>query len=541
MKCYFYGKCSSTVRAIEFRFVLVEEKNWTLCTKTITLTSIHTETAAKHNLKMAHICEVNNCKGENFDGLFFSCYKCDAKSYFECVIEKEEVSNLLASIEMVTFVNSTPALNSAKKIVAKQMFDSIMGAQSLIKFTCQKCLDSDSSLMQENESLKQQIKTDKTRISKLNAQVLEQNIIIRDLTENNDNPNEIIERSNGSIRNESGVSAHDHDDALLGKVHEFLSAEIKKLTKKMTNECNKVKKFCTDKCAEIEDKTKCDSPKPNPFRVTDVDKKKKNKGVPYAPEPTDDEDDECDTNVNVKSGQKYVMPEQQNSANEQYVYAMHVSQFNVNKKVDEIVDIVMNHTSITDPSDFLVEKLSNHKSNYASFKISTKAREVYDDIKNIWHPHYYARDFRPAKNNFNSNMQTSSRFDRNVRAPPKSDVKQRRYNDRNEKSVRKNFDSRRHFPNKFNERENYETPKRHNDRRWRSNDVQKPPTPAPAPPPQPQYIYIPVQQPMGQLVQHAQPTFLPQPIPSHQIIPHTQQFYQTAQQQHQQPQQPQAL
>lgn len=316
----------------------------------------------------------------------------------------------------------------------------------------------------------------------------------------------------------------------------MLSFEIEKLAMKMTNECKKVKKFCIDKFAEIEDKTKCNSSKPNPFRVTGVDKKKKKKGVPYAPQPTDDEDDDCDTNVNNIKAKKVVfneclMPTKQNGFNEMSSHAIHVSQFSVNKKVEEIIDHVMNNTSIINPSDFMVEKLSNHKSDFASFKISTHTREMYEEIKNIWHPYYYARDFRPPRNNFNSNMKTNGRFDGDVRGTSKFNFKKRQHNDRNEKSVRENYDSRRHFPNKFNERENYETPKRYNGRYGKTNDVQRPS--------QPQYFYIPVQQPVSQLMQQAQPTFLSQPTVTQQIIPHTQQMYQTTQQQ--QPTQSQAL
>lgn len=90
-----------------------------------------------------------------------------------------------------------------------------------------------------------------------------------------------------------------------------------------------------------------------------------------------------------------ILPAKQNSNDMNPAYVMHVSKFDIDKKVECIIEHVMQNTSIIEPSDSKVEKLGNEKSDFASFKISTYTSEMYEEIKSVWGPHYYARDFWP--------------------------------------------------------------------------------------------------------------------------------------------------
>lgn len=65
----------------------------------------------------------------------------------------------------------------------------------------------------------------------------------------------------------------------------------------------------------------------------------------------------------------------------------------MNTTNEDIVQHVMSNTTIINDEAFKVEKLSNYKSDYVSFKISTLKKELYMMIKHIWEPHYTARDF----------------------------------------------------------------------------------------------------------------------------------------------------
>lgn len=75
-------------------------------------------------------------------------------------------------------------------------------------------------------------------------------------------------------------------------------------------------------------------------------------------------------------------------------YELHVSKFDINTKIDAITEHVMQHTSIIDPNDFIVEKLGKPGADYASFKISTNSNEFKKEIKSIWSPNYVAREFK---------------------------------------------------------------------------------------------------------------------------------------------------
>lgn len=92
---------------------------------------------------MAHCCEGKKCIGQKYNGLFFKCSKCGSKSFFDCVMAREEVSSFLISIDMITIKQDKLTMNSLKETVAKRTFESILHDQSVIQFVCVKCLDGD--------------------------------------------------------------------------------------------------------------------------------------------------------------------------------------------------------------------------------------------------------------------------------------------------------------------------------------------------------------------------------------------------------------
>lgn len=110
-----------------------------------------------------------------------------------------------------------------------------------------------------------------------------------------------------------------------------------------------------------------------------------------------------------------------NRMNWHEAHAIHVSKFPLGTQKEDIVEHVMQNTSIVDPEDFLVETLGSAKSDYVSYKISTISTTMYDEIKNIWSPHYVARDFRPIRKNTNMEMKRTRPFGmKNVAYPPNS-------------------------------------------------------------------------------------------------------------------------
>lgn len=185
--------------------------------------------------------------------------------------------------------------------------------------------------------------------------------------------------------------------------------EMEKITNKITVECKKVKKFCKDKLMESENKTAEEPKKDNPFRMNTNENPKR--GIPYTPHQIDDQNLYDGNHGQTK---KVIFSEnmlpKQNTNNMAFVYAIHVSKFDADKKVEDIVEHVMQNTTIIDPDNFKVVKLNNTRSDFSSFKISTYTNEIYDEIKSIWAPYFYVRDFRQNNNNASSRMKQNSGY-----------------------------------------------------------------------------------------------------------------------------------
>lgn len=260
-----------------------------------------------------------------------------------------------------------------------------------------------------------------------------------------------------------------------------------------------------------------------------------------------------------------LMPMSQSTKKAATEYALHISKFDPDVNISVIVEHVMQNTTIIDPEDFIVEKLGNSGADFATFKISTYTNELKEEIKEIWAPHYNARDFfdkrhkniemqrnvnkykmnnvdeTPRYNNNNKHRQMRSESGHNNNAghrrhtPTRQNMRRsseyRRHSPARE-NTRYGAEYRGQTPSRENVRDYYGTPKRKSNGN-ESNVVTKPTSQ-----PTTQYIYIPCQQPMP-MYQQSQPTFLGQPqgqqnptqqIPTMINVPHQHQ------QQHQQQQ-----
>lgn len=463
---------------------------------------------------MEHNCDKNKCKGPKMSGVFFVCAKCKSKSFVDCVLGEEEVSNLLISIEMATILNGRLIFNSAKSTVSKQTFDSIFHDQSLIKFICKGCdvdLQNQAVQMNENEQLKEEVEAQKTLIQSLKNELKERDDIIKNLTDSDENPEKISESGHGLQH----TNIEEIQNVLLSKVKVMLSNEVEQISAKITKECKKVEIFCTNKIIEVESKQNVK--KPNPFK----------------------QQNDQNTSLNTHNQPKNIvfsdaiLPGNINQNNVNHEYVMHVSKFDIDKKVECIIDHVIQNTSINDTSDFEVEKLGNENADFASFKISTRTSEMYEEIKGIWGPHYYARDF-VMKRNGHGNITMMNKSDKRsmrkfVRETPKVSFKHNQFKFRNEKNQHSKIDYNMHTPKRVRMRESYDTPNRYSRKYEQRSEPKKTPQPTT------QYVYLPTyQQPM---INPTQPTFFVPPPGQQHIIQPMQQMFQPIQNQNQQQQQ----
>lgn len=99
--------------------------------------------------------------------------------------------------------------------------------------------------------LKETISEHESTIGKLQSELKGQSEVIQQLADKNDNPEQFTES----------------DANLLGKIKEMISNEMAKVSETIATECKKVKKFCTKKLSEHEDKGISETlpQKPNPF------------------------------------------------------------------------------------------------------------------------------------------------------------------------------------------------------------------------------------------------------------------------------------
>lgn len=106
------------------------------------------------------------------------------------------------------------------------------------------------------------------------------------------------------------------------------------------------------------------------------------------------------------------------------VFEIHVSKFPVNTSTEDIVNIIMENTTLAVADGFNVELLSSQKNakerNTVSFKVSTLKRQIFDEIikEETWAPNYKARKF----------INVNEKTDENQRQPKRLFFKRNNYN-----------------------------------------------------------------------------------------------------------------
>lgn len=460
---------------------------------------------------MPHKCDRNDCSPTSINGPKVKCAKCNSFCFLRC--SGFEYSQTVGDNQTIQCYLPNGCMLST--------------SLSHLVFVC--CSDTSPSTEQKSQvdvnkvaQLEQKLEDYENKIKALEVDLNEKCDLIESLTDSNESPDKLNVndgQKNGlkSVPNESQTDPIDTQNALLNEVKSMLSSELLTLSEKITTECKKVKKFCSNKLNDIEAKM---ISKQNPFRVN-------------AQENSGEQSQMYDENNNEVRKVIFndgILPVAQRANKSVADYELHVSKFDINTKIDAIIEHVMQHTSIIDPNDFMVEKLGKPGADFASFKISTISNEFKEEIMSIWSPNYAAREFQTKQNKKNGMNNGLNKFRvSNAERKPKFGIQQNHRVHRSENShmintgyrnhtpakynTRRSDESRWHTQSRVNGRECYDTPKRKMNRSdqmmsAKKNEVH----------PTTQYIYIPYQQQMP-TIQQPQTTFFVQPPGQHQMPP----------------------
>lgn len=466
-----------------------------------------------------HKCDEKCASSDRLDGLHFICHKCSSKTLADCAAKlNDTVINMLLLLKVVVADDKKqPKANVT--IDTKTEFDVMFGRNSTFGYICEQCKSDAPTEAKDDEIVGLQMK-----IEELQKSLDEKVELIQTMTDASDKNasnksskdkhvlTDYFKRVN---KNEEKVESDcPNTDELLSKVNTLLTTEFQKISVKFTSDMEEVKKQC-DKILNKgqHDKNNTAEKGPNPFKKTMQHK------VSFG---TDVETTHQQTCIEFSTK---LIPNAQTPVQNPMCYSMHVSKFPKAATVDDLTEHIMNNTTIINPDAFKIEKLGRAGSDYNSFKISTLQMSTYDIIKQIWAPHYVARDFNENRKMHTPNVKTNNGYGTPYRNRYSFGKSNDRGNERVTQTPRNRWNgNRRTRGSGKNERGD----KNAQDDKQKTSDGQddlsgKTETNKSMPPSQ-QFILVPVQQ---QNVQPAQNAFLGSHIaPTQQTIQHMQQPYQ---------------
>lgn len=128
---------------------------------------------------------------------------------------------------------------------------------------------------------------------------------------------------------------------------------------------------------------------------------KRNKGVTFDSDMMNSRLEENKKTTNGKDIEfdPNLRPAKQQQQKRNRVYEIYISQFEKGTQIQIIEQHILKNTNLSEEVFNIEEIRSNstkRSSNYIAFKITTLKEQAYDDIMQIWEPHFSARDFRPS-------------------------------------------------------------------------------------------------------------------------------------------------
>lgn len=341
--------------------------------------------AGKDNL---HDCKVEKCEGRGLNGMKLQCNRCKREFFIECLITDDGIFQLLELTNLLKRGTDKLVANMNDENIMK--FKMILGKNTLIEFACKIC-KTECSTYEKFKKMENEIKIKKDKIKALEQKVksvcdqeeqlesmnkqLEEELkecrrIIQEMTDDKDTPHDWNEN------NKELKSTNDEITELmkieLNKLHKTMSDNIKKECKKVREE---MLEYIKNENTKNEDSLKSGVK----FDLT--------RTTPYESEPKLN-NTKFDTNLR---------PAKQSQNKESKIYEIYVSKFEEGTSTDAIEQHIMNNTSIVHNDAFKIEEIISKsykgRRDYIAFKITALKYEIYNEIMDIWAPHFIARDF----------------------------------------------------------------------------------------------------------------------------------------------------
>lgn len=368
-----------------------------------------------------HSCAKKKCKGEKLKGMTIKCSKCNEIFYLDCVITEDGLCELALEIKLIKTVDGELKSNVTEE--TKEKFNSIFKTDSLVKFACKICksegktnermknIEKENGEKEEEiERLKEKLSDECKTVLELNKQnedlndILRQNKqLIQELTDKNDEPEEWIENDKNME-----LSMHNIKKMWDGTIEKVMKSEINKMTDKLnermesgwkrmeraimkqTETGGKNNNTRNTKTNETSERT--------PRNVTFY----MNNTTPKSSMQRNEKENTAEQNENNTKFNENLKPAKQTQHKENKTYEIYVGKFEYGTTIEYIEQHIMNNTTIISPETFNVEEIMSknnvRKPNYIAFKITTLKHDLYEQILNIWKPHFHARDFGPPPN-----------------------------------------------------------------------------------------------------------------------------------------------
>lgn len=352
-------------------------------------------------------------------GLHFICVKCSTKILVNCAGKAhKEVVSLLHAFELV-IVDEDNELVSNVTTKTRKEFDEVFSRNSPVGFTCDQCRIEKATTEQNQNAI---ISEQQQKIDELQTELAEKVRLIQQLTDENENPNNVNEGGVNAVNvieedSEAIVNARELTTKLMWKINTMMTTKFEKISDEITENVTKKVRLQCKKLLNDAEQNKTGTKKPqNPSKKINNDTNglftevADNNGTEHIEDGqtkfnlklappvnnTKEQLQQQQSNQQIKFNDKLVP--QFRVENKQMVYAMHVSKFPKAIITDDIIEHIMNNTELISHEAFKVEKLGKPESDYNSFKIWTLSCEAYEMIKKIWAPHYVVRDFDLSKN-----------------------------------------------------------------------------------------------------------------------------------------------
>lgn len=364
-------------------------------------------------------CVKKKCTGEKLNGLNIDCNRCDKKWFLECLINENEINVLMNTIGLIE-TKQDESSGQTKTVTnvterKKTILNTIIGKESPIEYVCLTCKklygstrnkikNMEAALIKMNEKIKStEKKTDalQKQIEQKQTEVDDSQRTINELTKQIEQKDKIIEQ------NETKLAAmiaknNDYDDDESDSESENSNdgngqKHMKKMKQMIQHTVTKQMKIETEKIERIIKETISEQRERNTF--------KKRRNVRFNDNISMDDMDRNEyenieqSERNIQFDAQLIPTKQIN--NENKLYEIYVSKFACNIPTEFIEQHITCNTNYSTHTFTIEEIKSNNNSgrtpNYKAFKITTLKRDIYNDIMNIWEPHYKARDFIPTK------------------------------------------------------------------------------------------------------------------------------------------------